>query len=259
MTLTQFFELLAVALFIGFLAGLIDLAREARAVAKMGGRAFIKDRQEFLSVWQLAHELEGLAPAPATDTDGASPEVARRINQILHAYFREELPLCKLSGYRVLGHHWSHSLLFMDRLHEKLWSCIATGRFDIQLLDAVYVRRGEFLRFSQVEFIEPPACWLLPALGSPTTKPDEEAQEDNKDGWYESMSDRRKTFVAGLEVARYLWKQDQTRGYKDVFEHPLMRQTGFASVFSLESFKKHAKPFASEAAKSAGRRPNSTT
>lgn len=259
MMLSEAIKLVTFIVVAGMMAALIKTILELRkSPLSIRKRAIVSDTQEFLSVWEIAHQWEGMDPAQ-TDQENVSPEIKRRISRVLQAYFRKELPLRKPDGYRLTGHHWLHTIFHIDNHHEKLSDDLGNDKVDMRLMDCLYVRRGEILQWCAREFIDPPPCWALPAVKPQTELPVDEEGDDDKDGWYEQMTPRRKTFVAGLEIAKYLWKQDRTRTYKDVFEHPLMKQTGFASVFSLESFKKHAGPVAPDEIKKGGRRPNSST
>ena len=55
---------------------------------------FVQDRNEFLSIWAIAHEWEVLNPQE-TNPDSISVELKRRIDKVILAYFRN------LAGQRV--------------------------------------------------------------------------------------------------------------------------------------------------------------
>lgn len=216
--------------------------------------AFLQDRSEFLSIWAIAHEWETLNPQQ-TNPDSVPAALRRRIDKVVLGYLRKELGLRKADGYRVLGRHWLEELLGLDKQTERLWDCLTKGITDVELLDNVYVMRSEILHWCAKEFIEPPACWA-PVRTEPVIS---EEENDDKDGWYEQLTERRRKIVACLELAKYLWKQDRTRSYEDVYNHPTLVQSGLRAVFSAETFKKWARPFAPEEAKRGGRRPQSDT
>lgn len=216
--------------------------------------AFLKNKREFLSIWEIAHAWEGLDPANA-DSTNPTEGIRHWANKIILGYFRKELTLRKQSGYRVLPEDLFLLVFNLNRYRKRLGDCIFKGTFDKELLQNTYVMRSEILAWCAKEFIEPPAVWALPhQQSSPAAA---EIEDEDKDGWYAQLTDRRKKIVAGLEIAKHLWQQDKTRSYEDVFDHSLMNHTGFRSVFSFESFKKWARPFAPEEAKRGGRRSQS--
>jgi hypothetical protein len=218
-------------------------------------RVFVEDREQFLSIWAIAHEWESLSP-PATNGDEISVEVRRWIDKVLLGFFRGELTLRKSDGYRVLGQRWWERLFGLDKQYEKLWNCLTRAAIDMQFLDGLYVMRSEILHWCPKEFIEPPACWAPLAVKLPIGS---EEEAGDHDGWYDALTDRRRRIVACLELAKHLWKHDQTMSYEDVRGHSLLSQTGFGNVFSAESFKTWARPFAPDDVKRGGRRRQSDT
>lgn len=216
---------------------------------------FVKNPQEFLSLWTIAHAWEDLDPQ-ATDTSNIPQSIRERLDMLMLAYIREELSIRQINGYRLLGHHLWHIFLRLDKNHERLADNLFRKRpLEIDFIDNLFVKRSELIRWCEKEYLEPPACWA-PIARSATALPAEEEADDN-DGWYEKLTDRRKTMVAALEVAKALWKRNDTLSYEEIYRHPAITEPGFHRFFSLDSFKKWARPFAPEKVKTGGRRPQS--
>jgi hypothetical protein len=108
------------------------------------------------------------------------------------------------------------------------------------------------LRWCQSEFLSPPPIWQIINLDSPKLKEQIDDSDDDKDNWYDNLSPRRKQRIACLEIAKQLWRDNPELSYKEVHSHPVMTRYGYGKSFSLETFKKWARPYASEYAKQGG-------
>ena len=213
---------------------------------------FVQDRDQFLSIWALAHEWEGGNPQESNAND-VPGNVRRCIDKLILAYFRKELTLRKANGYRVLGHRFLEKMLGLDKDFDRLWDCLTKGVIDVSFLDNVFVMRSEVLRWCPIEFIDPPLCWSSVQI-EVNFDVDEKDEDSDKAEWYSGLTESRRRKVACLELARYLWSQNETLSYEDVRSHSLMKQAGLHNVFSLVAFKKWSRDFAPEAIKLGGRR-----
>lgn len=217
---------------------------------------FVKNRQEFLSIWSIAHAWEGLEPE-LTNAQDIPASIQANMDMLMLAYFRKEIIIRRSNGYRLIGHSLLYSIFLMDKEYMRLSDQLyRKDPLDKEFLDSLYVMRSDILHWCEKEFREPPACWMPIAR---TTPVDERAAEDDDESttWYDKLTDRRKTIVAGLEVAKALWKQNDSLSYDEVYRHPAMTTPGFHRAFSLDSFKKWARPFAPEKVRAGGRRPQS--
>lgn len=217
---------------------------------------FVKNKQEFLSIWAIAHAWEGLDPE-STDPRDIPASIQAHMDMVMLAYFRQELAIRQANGYRLLGHHLMHTLFLLDKGYNRLWDCLnRKTSFDKEFLDNLFVMRSEILRWCEKEFREPPACWKqLPKTALVEERLAE--NDDENDSWYDKLTQQRRNRVACLEVARHLWEQNQGLLYEQVRLHPVMKQAGLSYVFTAAQFKKWARPFAPEEAKQGGRRPQS--
>ena len=89
----------------------------------------------------------------------------------------------------------------------KLRECQTRNEFSKELLNNLYVRRGEILGWCQKEFLAPPPFWnpeTIDANQSLANTPDVADDGSDKDGWYEKLTDRRRQLVATLEMAKQL-------------------------------------------------------
>lgn len=219
---------------------------------------FVHNQKEFLSIWALGHAWDGLAPE-ATEADNVPASVQAHMDMLMLAYFRKELGIRKADGYRLIGHHWLQTLFGLDKEFNRLWDQLSRKKpFNKAFLDQLYLMRSEVLRWCEKEFREPPACWIPQGMKSSNAEPTQDESDDN-DGWYEKLTGRRKTIVAGLEVAKALWKRNDGLTYEEVYRHPAMTDPGFHKVFSFDRFKAWSRPFAPEKAKTGGKRPQSSS
>lgn len=217
---------------------------------------FVNNRQEFLSLWFVAHDWEDLSPE-STDAIDIPASIQAHIDSILLACVRQELPLRRSDGYRVVGHTFLHTALGLDKDLERIVAQLYRKTpLDKSFLDDLYVKRSDLLRWCINEFRQPPACWA-PANDQIATPAIEDTDEDSS--WLDKLSQERRRKVACLEVAKHLWKLHPKAEYSDVFHHRTLKEAGLSSVFSFNSFKKWAKPYAPEEAKRPGRRGESET
>lgn len=134
----------------------------------------------------------------------------------------------------------------------KFRQCLRNDEFDKSYLNSIYLKRGDVLRWCQSEFLIPPPIWQVAEMV--VIKSDEplDDSDDDKDGWYDKISDRRKQRIACLEIAKQLWKDNPELSYKEVHSHPVMTRYGYGKTFSFDTFKKWVRPYASESAKQGG-------
>jgi hypothetical protein len=218
---------------------------------------FLQNRREFLSMWDIAHEWEGI-DASSNDPNSPPEEIRHWLHKLILGYFRKELSLRKTNGYRVLPDDIHLFLINLNRYRERLAACLFKGIYQPELLHGTFVMRSEILAWCDKEYIDPPTCWTLAPQRENATTNDSDSEYD-LDGWYGRITDQRKQKVACLELAKRLWQQDRSRSYEEVRMHPLMIQTGFHTVFSPDTFKKWAREFAPQEAKQGGRRSASST
>lgn len=217
---------------------------------------FVNNKREFLSVWSIAHAWENISPE-TTDMADIPASIQDHIDTLLLAFLRDELPLRRPNGYRVLSLTLFTSIFGLDkdfdRIADQLYrKCLLDRAF----IDDLYVKRADLLRWCQGEFRVPPLCW---AISSQTEEEDERVTDDDdeNDHWYEKLTPQRKERTACLEVARHLWDQNKTLTYEQVRTHPVMKQAGLTYVFNEKQFKKWAGRVSPDEAKKGGRRSQS--
>jgi hypothetical protein len=218
---------------------------------------FVNNKQEFLSVWATAHVWAQL-PQVSTDINNLPAPVLADIDTLLLAYVRDEISLRTSYGYRVLGHTVLQTLFGLDEDYERISDQLYRKKpLDASYLDTIYVRRSELLHWCEKEYREPPACWTPQFLKVAEKPLPEDVEEAEGDGWLDQLTERRRRIVACLEVARHLWEKNSKLSYEDVYNHPLLAQTGLRVYFTFDSFKKWARRVASDEAKRGGRRSQS--
>lgn len=218
---------------------------------------FVNNKQEFLSLWSVAHAWENLSPGAINAID--IPEsIQANIDSLLLSFMREEIPLRTSYGYRVLGHTFLHAILGLDTDYERIADQLyRKTSLDKSFLDGLYIKRSDFLRWCENEYREPPACWAPQPTKAGDKQLAEDIDEAEEEGWFDQLTERRRRIVACLEVAKHLWQKDPKLSYEDVYNDPLLAQTGLRMFFTPESFKKWARRVASDDAKRGGRRPQS--
>ncbi|MHB1621543.1 MAG: hypothetical protein ACYCTY_16595 [Sulfuricella sp.] len=209
--------------------------------------------KEFKSIWNVAHLWAGYDPE-STDPNALPVEVRDHVHWLIVGHFRGELPLRKkwvridISDDSILNNF----LCIPAWL--KLKRCLYKNAFDKTFLDSLRIARGELIRWCQKEFRTPPPFWMPETINGESPKNND---DDGDTSWYDSLADKDKQRITMLEIAKQLWAQDQTLGYRDIYDHEALAKYGYKNKFSLEVFKKWASRFAPEAAKSPGRRSQS--
>jgi hypothetical protein len=219
---------------------------------------FVKNPQEFLSLWVIAHAWEDLDPQ-ATDTSNIPQSIRERLDMLMLAFMREELSIRQINGYRLLGHRWIHIFLGLNKSFNRLANNLFRKHsLEIEFIDQLFVKRSELLRWCEKEYLEPPACWApSSSFKAPHVEHVEDSNEEEDESWYDKLTQQRRERVACLEVAKFLWEQNPDLKYEQVRLHPAMKQAGLSHVFNAKTFKKWARNVASEEAKRGGRRPQS--
>lgn len=209
------------------------------------------DTSDFSTVWKLAHNWAGL---DESETDEKNPprDLREPIYRILNAINWKKLTV-RTRTRLVMNDDSFLGFLVDAKYFLKVKRCLTRGVICKAHLDELYIKRPEVIAWCEGDYLPIPPIW---ATSLPGGKVQELNSEDEKDdSWLSSLTDRRKQIVASLELAKRLWEMKPDQSYQDVYGHPEMRKYGYPKVFSFESFKKWARPYASEFAKTGGRKP----
>lgn len=217
--------------------------------------AFIKGK-DFKSIWHASMEWLNFDPQNIDSTQ-TPQEVGELIHKIILGFLKKDLVLRRRCGGKVP--HEPLPFFFWDENYYrvKLWDCLSSGNFDKELLRNLYVERSNILGWCEKERIAAPKYWA-PSNETHLSQAIEEIADDNNDGWYNALTERRKQKVACLEVAKELWKINPNQTYHEVFHHPDMKKYGHPNNFSFNTFKTWSRSFAPEYATNGGRRKEST-
>lgn len=208
------------------------------------------DSKDYQTVWNLAHNWAGIDP-DSTDSQVLPQEIQQSIHRIVSAMVRGDLP-ARTKWFGIFIDDSFFTFLFDFRHYRRIHKCLHGDVFDKPYLNSIYVRRPGVLAWCEKEYLDPPPIWRLNEGATPTLVADE--LDDENQGWYDDLTDQRKRRVGCLEMAKKLWTLDPDQTYAKIYNHPDMKKYGNPSSFSLEAFKKWSRPFASEYAKSGGRR-----
>ena len=211
------------------------------------------DSKDFQTVWNLAHNWTGDDPE-STDPQALSQEVKESIYRIMAAIFRSDLP-ARTKRFPIFEDESFFTFVFDFGHLLRFRKCLRNDTFDKHYLNSIYVRRPGVLAWCEKEYLDPPPIWRLNGQTPPASVPDE--SDDENQGWYDDLTEQRKHRVGCLEVAKRLWTIDPGQTYVQIYSHPDMKKYGNPSSFSLDAFKKWSRPFASDYAKSGGRRKES--
>ena len=211
---------------------------------------------DFASLWEVACRWCDCDPT-TVETSDIPEQVQHFIHRLIRGFFKGDLNLRRSNGYKVNREPLDILIWDANPWRNVLWRSLSLGEFDRAYLTKLYVERSEVLSWCEKEKLLPPAFW---APSSTTTKPSlAEDEDDDKDGWYESLTEQRRRKVACLELARHLWEQERRLSYEDVRTHSLMRQAGLDNIFSAGTFKSWSRDFAPDEIKVGGRRSQSAT
>lgn len=209
------------------------------------------DSDDYQTVWNLGHNWIGCDPE-STDPQNLPKEVKLYLHRMAAAIFRNQLPARNKKRVILLDESLFARLIIDYKHFKKLRQCTKDDIFDKTYLSSIYVRRPHVIGWCIKEYLEIPAFWqtknqsILSNLSYDTS-------DDENEGWYNDLTERRKQRVACLEMAKKLWLINPTSTYEQVYNDPVMKQFGNPNVFSLEAFKKWSRPFAPDQIKEGGR------
>jgi hypothetical protein len=210
------------------------------------------ESDDFQTVWSLAHNWTGDDPH-STDPNNLPEKVKIHIQRLLAAILSNRLPAVG-NRFVVFLDDSTFSSLIASRHIYHMYRCIHRDIFKKSYLTTIRVRRAPLLNWCKEEYIDPPPIWRVEDKLS-VTKIENVDLKDEPEGWYNQLTDRRKEIVACLEIAKKVWSKNPNQTYEEVFNSEAMRDLGNPKYFSLNSFKKWSRGFATEYAKTGGR-PN---
>lgn len=208
------------------------------------------DSKDYQTIWQLAHNWVGAEPEK-TDLNSMDEDLKHSIHRLMSAAVSRAIP-SRTRRLLLFMDDSFFTLVFDFRHFRRFSKCLRHDVFDKAYLNSIYLKRGDVLRWCQSEFLAPPPIWKVVELDTPKSNEQLDDSDDDKDGWYDKISDRRKQRIACLEIAKQLWKENPELSYKAVHEHQSMTRYGYGKSFSFDTFKKWARPYASEFAKLGG-------
>lgn len=208
------------------------------------------ESEDYETIWSLAHKWIGFDP-DTTYPENLPPEVLLYIQRIAAAVFREQLPA--RNKKRAIFIDDSTLSFIIDLPHfRKLKAFIFNGVLDKNYLNSIYVKRANVIDWCLKEYLEVPNFWQTKTQ-SVLSNLSYDTSDDENEGWYNDLTERRKQRVACLEMAKKLWTINSSQSYEQIYNDPVMKQFGNPNVFSLDAFKKWARPFAPEQVKEGGR------
>lgn len=208
------------------------------------------DNKDFQTVWQLAHNWVNADPEKS-DCNALSAELKEVIHRLMSAAFNRTISV-RTRRMAFFNDDTFLSIIFDSHHFTKFWKCLRSDVFNKAYLDTIYLKRGDVLRWCQNEFLLPPPIWQTAIANTLASHELTDDSDDDKDNWYDKVSPRRKQRIACLEIAKQLWKDNPELSYEQVHLHPIMTHYGYGASFTKDTFKKWARPFASDFAKKTG-------
>ena len=209
------------------------------------------ESDDFQTVWSLSHNWTGHNPE-STDPKNLPKDLQFIIQRLLSAIIRNTLP-ARGKRMSILMDDSLFTIVVDFRHIYRIFRCVHNDVFDKAYLNSIYVKRAPLLDWCKIEYLEPPPIWKIEDNKSAFTSSAYDSSDDENEGWYNELSDRRKKRVSCLEMAKKLWLINPEQTYEEIYNHPTMKQFGNPGVFSLEAFKKWSRPFSFEFAKQGGR------
>lgn len=212
---------------------------------------FLNNSGDFQTVWQLAHNWVNVDPENS-DPNALSVELRQAIHRLLVAIANRDIS-ARTKNIVILNNDDVITVLFDARHRRKISKCLTDNKFDKTHLDSIYVKRNEVLDWCAKAYLDPPSSWAPKNLVKEQVVSESADSDDDQDGWYEKLTERRKQRITLLEVAKQLWKHEPDLNYSQIYKHKTLRDVGYASSFTFKIFKKWVRPFAPESAKAGGR------
>lgn len=210
------------------------------------------ETEDHQTVWNLGHNWTGHDPE-LTDPKNLPKDLQLALQRMLAAVLRNNLA-ARGKRFAILMDGTLLTFLVDFRHFYRIYKCIHNDVFDKTYLNSIYIRRANLIDWCKKEYINPPPIWKVETEKLTDLDSTYDASEDENEGWYTDLSERRKKRVACLEMAKKLWLIKPEQTYEEIYNHPTMKQFGNPSVFSFNAFKKWAREFAPDYATQGGRR-----
>lgn len=209
------------------------------------------DSDDYQSIWKLAHNWVS-ENSEATNPEELSKDLQVAIQRIASAILSNAL-LARSKRLIILQDDSFLTFIFDFRHIVRLYKCVHSDKFNKAYLDSIYVKRSHVIDWCKKEYLSLPPIWDIEENLSAKANQSYDATDDENEGWYNELSERRKKRVVCLDLAGKLWLINPNQTYEEIYNHPTMKQFGNPNVFSFEAFKKWSRPIASEYAKTGGR------
>lgn len=120
------------------------------------------NRNEFKSIWEVAHRWEEVEPPPSIDNEAvlSLERVIDKIERISWAFLRRKFPLRELSGRRILDGDGILDHFVFNWSRNRLIRCLERKNYPGSFIDGLYVMRGDLLKWCEEEFLTPPEFWM---------------------------------------------------------------------------------------------------
>jgi hypothetical protein len=125
------------------------------------------DPEEFKSIWEIAFRWEGMEPL-GSDEKKPPDGVVKKIEKLIWAFREKQLQLRDSAGQYVYDNTDSiFDILFLNRTRKILKTCFKRKVYPKSVLDCLFIKRGDLLKWCQEDFTLLPEFWILSTQTSP--------------------------------------------------------------------------------------------
>lgn len=191
------------------------------------------DSKDYQTVWRLAHNWVGADP-DKSDPNALSIELKETIHRFMSAAINHAISIRtrrmgfftddSFSSYIIEFHHF-----------RKFSKCLRGNEFNKAYLDAIYLKRGDVLRWCQNEFLAPPPFW---AEQKPSV-PGESTNIANKFFLENRIRDDRLDKLVCQAIARTLWQIDPNIHPAHMAKSKFIQRYGNGKLYTDENTVKN--------------------
>ena len=118
------------------------------------------DIEEFKSIWEIAFRWEGLQP-PVVDPISMPDGVKKKLEKLIWAFRENQLKLRDSAGQYVLDDMNNlFDIIFLNHTRKLLKKCYKQKRYPNSVLDNLFIKRVDLLKWCQEDFTNLPEFWV---------------------------------------------------------------------------------------------------
>ena len=175
------------------------------------------------TIWRVAHKWDNQDP-DNSNPETLTPFVKDRLMRLAQAANRQKIGLYKSNNLPVLDGNFIINMIMDWKIFWQIRNTYWHQKFDKDVLDSLYVSRGQILRWCKNEFLAEPKFWIE----------NNSLQESIKDS---PASKREKGIIAWRSYAELLWLIDPRIHPKHIAESDALRTLDNVKDYSPETVR----------------------